>query len=206
MVLAIAALGFMFDAQRQAAIAQWNAREAKGRELSAFSTESLGEDPEKSILLGMQAVNATVRFGQPPVRAAEEALHQAIMSSQVRSTLRGHSGRVYGVAFSPDGKRLATAGLDRTAKVWDAECGKELLTLRGHSGVVDGVAFSSDDKRLATASDDHMAKVWDAENGKELLTLRDSDAVLGVAFSQIGEKTGKPTTIAPSTTTISVLI
>ena len=46
------------------------------------------------------------------------------------------------VTFSPDGKRLATASEDHTAKVWDAEAGKELLTVRGHSGAVDGVAFS----------------------------------------------------------------
>ena len=73
------------------------------------------------------------------------------------------------VAFSPDGKRLATASADQTAKVWDAESGKELLTLRGHSDTVNGVAFSPDGKRLATASDDQTAKVWDAESGKELL-------------------------------------
>ncbi len=48
-------------------------------------------------------------------------------------TLRGHSGDVNSVACSPDGKRLATASADQTAKVWDAATGKELLTLRGHS-------------------------------------------------------------------------
>ena len=72
----------------------------------------------------MQAVNATLRFGQPPVPAAEEALHQAILSSQVRMTLRGHSGLCIGVAYSPDGKRLATASDDKTAKVWDAASGQ----------------------------------------------------------------------------------
>jgi hypothetical protein len=159
-------------AEEQTAVAQRNSRESKARELAAYSTQSLSEDPEKSILLGMQAVNATLRFGQPPVPAAEEALHQAILSSQVRVTLRGHSGSVDGVAFSPDGKRLATASGDETAKVWDAQRGKQLLTLRGHSGFVSGVAFSPDGKRLATTGRDGTAKVWDAESGKELLTLR----------------------------------
>jgi WD40 repeat protein len=74
--------------------------------------------------------------------------------------------------------------LDRTARVWDAESGKELLTLRGHFGEVNGVAFSLDGKRLATASVDQTAKVWDAESGKELVTLRGhSGKVNGVAFS-----------------------
>jgi WD40 repeat protein len=75
-------------------------------------------------------------------------------------TLRGHSGAVYDVAYSPDGKRLATASSDHTAKVWDAESGKALLTLRGHSGYVWGVAYSPDGKRLATASEDGTVQVY----------------------------------------------
>jgi len=71
-------------------------------------------------------------------------------------TLRGHSDVVSGVAFSPDGKRLATAS--NNAKVWDAESGKELLTQRGHDDVVLDVAFSPDGKRLATAGYDRTAK------------------------------------------------
>ena len=96
-------------ADETAAAAQRTPRESRARELAASSTESLSDDPEKSILLAVQALNATLRFGQPPVLAAQEALHQAILSSQVRKTLRGHADSVYGVAFSPDGKRLATA-------------------------------------------------------------------------------------------------
>jgi WD40 repeat protein len=92
------------------------------------------------------------------------------------------------VAFSRDGKRLATASEDNTAKVWDAESGKELLTLHSHSSPVNAVAFSPDGKRLATASEDHTAKVWDAEKGKEPLTLRGQlGQVLGVAFSPNGK-------------------
>jgi hypothetical protein len=105
--LVVAAIGFGIGERR-------NARESKARELARYSTQSLSEDPDKSILLGMQALNATIRFGQPPVPAAEEALHQAILSSQVRMTLRGHSDFVHSVAFSPNGKRLATASEDHT--------------------------------------------------------------------------------------------
>jgi len=116
-LLTLAAMGFAIYAKNEARIAVTNARVSKARELAATATANLGDDPEKSILLGMQAVNATLRFGQPPMPAAEDALHQAILSSQVRMTLRGHHGVISGVVYSPDGKRLATASWDGTAKV-----------------------------------------------------------------------------------------
>jgi len=65
---------------------------------------------------------------------------------------------------------LTTESDDRTAKVWEAGSGKELLTLVGHSNFVYGVAFSLDGKRLATAGFG-TAKVWDTDTGKNLLTL-----------------------------------
>jgi hypothetical protein len=170
--LAIYAFSQRNSAQSETKEAQRNAREAKAREFAAFATESLSDDPERSILLGMQAVNATLRFDHQSLPAAEDVLHQAILSSQVRKTLKGHSKGVTSVAWNPDGKRLATTSEDKTAKVWDAFSGQELLTLKGHTSYVMSVAWSPDGKRLATASQDNIAKVWDAASGEELLILR----------------------------------
>jgi WD40 repeat protein/tRNA A-37 threonylcarbamoyl transferase component Bud32 len=91
------------------------------------------------------------------------------------------------VAFSPDGKLIASGSLEGTVAVWDADAGKVLLTLRGHAGAVRDVAFSRDSRRLATAGADHTVKVWDALIGQEVLTLRGHDEpVASVAFSPDG--------------------
>jgi tetratricopeptide (TPR) repeat protein len=65
------------------------------------------------------------------------------------------------VAFSSDGKTLASASWDKTIKIWDSSTGKVIRTLSGHSSSVNGVAFSSDGKTLASASTDNTIKIWD---------------------------------------------
>jgi WD40 repeat protein len=63
------------------------------------------------------------------------------ITGQGRLMLTGHGGLAWGVAYSPDGRTIASGGTDRTVRIWDAATGRELLTLRGHTGGVTSVAF-----------------------------------------------------------------
>jgi len=103
--------------------------------------------------------------------------------------LEGHHAALRSVAFSPDGKMLATGSEDNTAKVWNLETGEPVLTLEGHRNFVASVAFSFDGKKLATGSEDNTVKIWDLENGKLDATLKGHGAsVVSVAFSPDGQR------------------
>ncbi len=124
-------------------------------------------------------------------KKAQEAqfLTQARESDEkVRKFKTRHTGTVFSVSFSPDGKTLASASHDQRIKLWNVASGKELNTLAGHSSTGSSIAFSPDGKTLVSVSMDETVKLWDVAKGKKLKTfkIKPLDAI-SIAFSRDGK-------------------
>jgi WD40 repeat protein/class 3 adenylate cyclase len=170
-------------ARQQTQRAEGQARIATARELASAAVANLDVDPERSILLALQAVDVTWKENRTVVPEAEEALHEALKRSRVVLTVPQGGG----LAVSPDGTRFATTG-DGPATVWATDTGERLLTLRGHHGAVNGIAFSPDGSLLATTGSDGTARVWDGGSGRQVHVLRGHR---GVAWSPVFSPDGK---------------
>jgi WD40 repeat protein len=106
----------------------------------------------------------------------------------LKKIFRGHTNRIFGVAFTPDGQTLATGSLDRTIKLWNVQTGACLKTLQGHTSWVWAIALSPDGRLVASGSYDHSVKLWDIRSGECLKTLLGHpSSVLSVSFSPNGQ-------------------
>jgi WD40 repeat protein/transcriptional regulator with XRE-family HTH domain len=182
-VAAIFAGAFAKNMQRQTLV-------SSVRELSNAANLNLEVDPERSILLALQAVDMTYSRNHTVLPEAEDALRSALQASHLELTLRGHTDNIWSAEFSPDGKRIATASADGTAKIWDAATGEELLSIRGSNvGIVWSAIFSPDGKYLVTTGQDYFVHIWDSTNGKAVSTLKGHlDEVYQARFSSDGRQ------------------
>lgn len=139
--------------------------------------------PELAVLLTTAAL---VECPITPI--AGQALMSALAFSHVEAVLTGHKDAVRGVAWSPDGRSIATASRDGTSRVWDATTGMVTHVLRGHTGMVEAIAWSPDSTMVATASRDTTIRVWDAATAAPITVLSCGDYARGVAWSPDGTR------------------
>jgi len=110
--------------------------------------------------------------GGAPTEDGEVRVFDVATGAQLADIKPSHSDTVFGVAFSPDGRLLATAGADKFVKVFEVPSGKFVKAFEGHTGHVLDVGWSADGKLLASAGADNLVKVWDYAKGEKARDLR----------------------------------
>jgi WD40 repeat protein/serine/threonine protein kinase len=174
------------DATVKPEIKIWDA--LSGRELGVFQDDHWGDVSLAFSPDGREV--ACVNRWRPAIR-----LLDATTGREVR-TLWAQVGKgSWGVAFDPDGSRIASGNTDGTVTLWDAGTGQTIRTYWGHASTAYSVAFSPDGSRIASAGEDGVIRLWDAETGDEVFSLRGHrGSVVGVAFSPDGNRIASAST------------
>ena len=171
--LTVAAVSFARQADEQK-------RLAIARELVSAAIANLDVDPERSILLALEAAETTSETDGYILPEVGNALHLAVQADRIETTVPS----VGTVAFSPDGKLLAIGNAVGSIKLWDLEANQWELMLSGHLSLISNLVFSPDGRFLASSSFDTEVKLWDAADGAELLVIDSHDTqVNSVGFS-----------------------
>jgi WD40 repeat protein/uncharacterized caspase-like protein len=142
--------------------------ESKGNiDLAAMMNSAMTQRPKK----GSKNPDPADMMKDFKVEAVGRVQFWDVASGREIASIKGHGRGVSKVAFSRDGKMLASGSTDSTIKLWDVATQKELRTFTGHLAPIESIDFSPDGRLLASASDDGSTFIWDTKTGEHLLTL-----------------------------------
>ncbi len=165
---------------------RWKMLENQARFISEKALSISDEDSYLASLLAIEVLPTQLNNpDKPHTIEAEIALRNSYYNNS--AILKGHTDRINNITYSSDGKLIASASNDKTARIWNASNGALLQILHGHNTSVNSVQFCPNDQLIATASNDHTIKIWDVETGTLLKTLNGhNDNVNYAAFNNDG--------------------
>ncbi|HEY0801618.1 MAG TPA: AAA family ATPase [Steroidobacteraceae bacterium] len=175
--------------QHEAELQAQETLKAQARLLTEAAAQRLKE-PDIAGALGIIVEVLTNPKLEQGRTAATISVFQEVRASDAQiAVLSGHTDFLRTAAYSPDGSRIVTASLDKTARIWDAYTGAEIAVLRGHEDRVNSAVYSPDGKYVLTSSSDRTARIWDARTGIQVAApLQHPDRVTAAVYSPEGAR------------------
>jgi len=189
LITAIVAILLFANARTQEQEAQRRADIAQAQALAARARNLLGNNAQQAMLVALAAQEIAQTQDAVQVISEIPYILWDAATRQPLPALKGHTGSVMSIVFSPDSRQLASGSADETIILWNVTTGQPLSTFKGHTGSVFSLAFSPDSSRLASGSLNGETILWNVATGQLLSTfMRYSSGVKSVVFNPDGSQ------------------